>query len=69
VFSDNEDLRERQIELTKDLLKMEQHNETMPIEKGGTARPQRGMKEMTDLLEVMKTDHEALVDTVTLLKT
>jgi len=34
----------------------------MPVEKGGAGRSVRGNKEMTDLLEVMKRDHEALVD-------
>lgn len=34
----------------------------MPLEKGGVGWAIRGNKEMTDLLEVMKRDHETLVD-------
>jgi hypothetical protein len=34
------------------------------VEKGGAGRAVRGMKEMTDLLEVMKEDHDILVDKV-----
>ena len=62
VFWDNEDLKERLVEITKELIKVSDQNETQPIEKGGTGMAVWGNKEMTDLLEVMKRDHETLVD-------
>jgi hypothetical protein len=55
-------LKERLVEITKELIKVSDQNETQPIEKGGTGMAVRGNKEMTDLLEVMKRDHETLVD-------
>lgn len=40
----------------------------LPIEKGGVGWSIWGNKEMSDLLEVMKRDHETLVDQITILK-
>jgi len=40
----------------------------LPIEKGGVGWSIWGNKEMSDLLEVMKWDHETLVDQITILK-
>jgi hypothetical protein len=48
---------------------VQEDDENLPIEKGGVgSRSIRGNKEMTDLLEVMKRDHEALVDQITIIK-
>jgi len=38
------------------------------MEKGGIRGPQRGQKELTDLIEVLKKDHDVLVDQVQTLK-
>lgn len=61
-------MKEKQVELTKELLKVSEDEEGMPVEKGGYRSALKGNKEMTDLLEVMKKDHETLVDTITILK-
>ena len=48
---------------------MEERAETDTVEYGGTSsKPVRGMREMTELMEVMKNDHDTLVDTITSLK-
>jgi len=69
VCEDNEELRERQIDLTQELLKKESYAENETVEKGGTnGKPVKGMREMTELMEIMKVDHDNMVDTITLLK-